>query len=52
LVAVPASLEAWVTLWMLLLTSRVPSAACWTLPAISRVAAPCWSTAAAIWLYI
>ncbi|MGY2932345.1 hypothetical protein ACVWZ6_001947 [Bradyrhizobium sp. GM6.1] len=33
---------------MLLETSLVPPAACWMLRAISRVAAPCSSTAAAI----
>src|SRR6185437_13174259 len=38
--AAPASSEARVTFWMLLLTSRVPLAACCTLPAISRVAGP------------
>ncbi len=35
----PAWSEAWLTLTMFVLTTRVPSAACWTLPAISRVAA-------------
>src|ERR1700754_4946072 len=46
--AVPASLEALLTPTMLEDTSLVPPAACWMLRAISRVAAPCSSTAAAI----
>src|SRR4249919_1272747 len=44
----PASAEAVETPTMLLETSAVPPAACWMLRAISRVAAPCSSTAAAI----
>ena len=48
LAAVPASVEAEETPTMLLETSLVPPAACWMLRAISRVAAPCSSTAAAI----
>src|SRR6516225_9931906 len=40
-VAVCASSEARVTLWIFSLTCLVPSAACCTLPAISLVAAPC-----------
>src|SRR5687767_3888919 len=43
---VPASDEAWLTPTMLEDTSEVPDAACWMLRAISRVAAPCSSTAA------
>src|SRR4029077_13412122 len=38
--ALRASSVAWLTLTMLLLTARVPSAACCTFPAISRVAVP------------
>ena len=40
-VAMPASSEVRATLRILSLTFLVPSAACCTLPAISRVAAPC-----------
>src|SRR5205823_10546934 len=46
--AVPACDEALETPTMLVETSLVPPAACWMLRAISRVAAPCSSTAAAI----
>ena len=48
LAAVPASAEAVETPTILLETSLVPPAACWMLRAISRVAAPCCSTADAI----
>src|SRR6267378_3278415 len=44
----PACAEAVETPTLLLETSEVPPAACWMLRAISRVAAPCSSTAAAI----
>ena len=46
--AAPVSAAASVTAAMLAETSLVPVAACWTLRAISWVAAPCSSTAAAI----
>ena len=46
--ALPVSLAAWLTPQMLDDTSWVPCAACSTLRAISWVAAPCSSTAAAI----
>ena len=44
----PVSPAAWLTPAMLADTSPVPAAACWTLRAISWVAAPCCSTAEAI----
>src|SRR3954471_16598931 len=44
----PASADTALTPMMLLDTSLVPPAACWMLRAISRVAAPCCSTAAAM----
>src|SRR6266851_9763038 len=48
----PSSPEALATPTMLSLTSRVPFAACCTLPEISRVAVPCCPTACAMALEI